>query len=500
MPTTQRSSSRMVHRRLEAIVVCSAIASLKLCAAEEPPVVNKPARQIEAAKAESPDERLPVGRTITGATAYEQRIQLALDRPFTHEFEDVPLAEVVKLIEATAKCNVIVDRSGLDGAGIEQDTKFWGKARGRSLRRELHELLNPHRIGFVVRNDCIWLTTEELATNYLSLRLYQVHDLLLEGSVEREGRTKFSELRELLLSLVTVGSWREHGGTLGEMFAIETPGVEAFVVSQNEESHEAIEQLLGKLRAARVEEVRRLQEPAAQAKQSLVEAVPARLPRGKVIYSQVAGDVEIRKALERPATFVFADATLADVVAEVRKQFGIGIELEISALTADGKGPDTKIAFRWRDGTLGNALRMLLEEHGLEFRVHEGTLVVTTKTDAETKEPTYIYQVQDLLMTNAISPRRPSDFASLFELIRTVVNPEVWREGGGNVGIHGFEAPGLQVLNITTTVATHREVERLFHLLREAYEPKLHELQLRRPVAPPTALPHPGTRGMGGGF
>lgn len=505
MQATQRSSTRMFQAPwLAALVVCGAIVAPKFSAAQEAAVVKSSTSHVDVAKNDVMDQHLAAGRTIALATDCEKRLQLALERPFTHDFDGVSLAAAIKLIEATVKCNVIVDRPALERAGIEPGAMLRGQARGRAMRRELHEVLATERLDFIVRNDCILITTEEQAENHLPLRLYQVHDLVMDPSDGQQRRSKFTALLEMIPMVVASASWRENGGTWGEIRPVEAPGVMALAISQNAKNHDAIEELLAQLRAGRLKEVERIQEHPERAKEQSkservpVGAAPSRLPRGKVIYSRAAGDAEVRKALERPATFDWVDAQLADVAAEIRKKFGIGVELDEPALTADGKGPDTKITFRWREGSLGNALRMLLDEHGLRFRPSDGVLLITTASNAPTHEPTYVYQVHDLLSSNMATPLGPTDFASLIEIVQGVVGPEQWREGGAYVGIHPFEAPGLQVLNITTADLTHDQVERFFEMIRDAYDPKVHELQLRRPkfVAPS----HPATRGMGGGF
>jgi len=477
-----------------ALVCCGAIVATKLSAAEEK----------GAASDAAVVDQLPVGRTISRATEYEQRIQLALDRPFTHEFDGVTLAEVVKLLEATVKCNVIVDRSALEGENIELETTLSGKASGGALRRELRDLLTLLNLDFVVRNDSLWITTQEKAENFLPLRLYQVHDLVMDPSEEQYDRTKYTALLELIPDLIAPGTWRDHSGSWGEIRSIEVPGVMALAIMQNAKNHEEIEKLLAQLRAARLKEVERIQEPPAlpveqsKPEKSPIIPVPSRLPRGKVIYSQAAGDAEVRKALARPATFDWVDVDLADVAAEIRKKHDIRVELDIAQLTADGKGPDTKISLRWQGGSLGNALRMLLAEQGLAFRLRDGVLLITTTSGASIEEPIYVYQVHDLLSSSLVESHRRADYNSLIELVRGVVTPEVWREGGGYVGIQPLEAPGLQVLTITTQESTHEEVEQLFEMIRDAYEPKVHELQLRRPKV--VVPKHPAVRGMGGGF
>lgn len=506
--------------RVAAILLITAMCLLAYGMAQEAPKAEPQAKELpKAAPAATAGERWPDGRTVTGATEHEKRIHAALAEPFSQEFLSVPLSEIVKLIEEKAKCAVVLDLPALTADGIGPEKKFNGRARGRSLRQELRSLLASERLVFVVRNDSIWISTRTAAELYTPIRLYQVHDLVIAPTDRHASKPAFENLIDLIRGSLAAESWRDHGGTQGEIRAIEAPGVVALAISQTAEVHESIEQLFSQLRAARLDGLRQIQEQAAPdagaesaatdrfaPESSLSLPAPSPTPRGKVIYPRGNTNANIRKALDQPAKFHFVSIRLDDVIVELEKQFGISAEYDVAALTADGKGPCTIVTFSWRDGTLRNGLHMMLDQQGLTFLIRDGVLVITTRTDSETQLSTHVYQVHDLLKHNRALIGQIADLESFTDIIRSLISPEYWRDS--SVALSKLEAPGLQIIATDGTEQIHREIEQFLSLIREAHEPKVYEAQRTRPVIvpppPPTPQPssfNPGSvQGLGGGF
>jgi hypothetical protein len=211
------------------------------------------------------------------------------------------------------------------------------------------------------------------------------------------------------------------------------------------------------------------------------------LPVGKMI-GLVPGDVRVVKALDEPAEFALVDTELGEFVKQINEKHKISVQLEIAALTADGKGTETILNKTTKGTTLRSALRLLLDEQGLTFLIRDETLIITSKTAAETFTPARIYQVHDL----ALLPNDPSlqpRFEALKGLIQATIAPESWRDNGGTQGeIHGYEGPGLAVLVVSQTDDVHEQIERLLAELRVAKLPALFEMQKKRPPPPPVPM------------
>lgn len=469
------------------------------------------------ADAEVPDiASWPAGRVITGASEQETRIRAALERPFTHTFDDATLEVVVRVLEKQLRCTVLLDRAALAADGLD-GSKISYRAPGRTLRIELRAMLEPRQMKAIVRDDSLTITAQIAAETHTLLRVYQVHDLVVGLDDVTVRRPQFERLMTLLMAHSGTENWNNYGGQ-GDIRSFQGPGVLALVVRQTEQAHANIEQLLAQVRAARLKELLQPVEsaPEADLEDSKTDCSqmgvgtpnveppsvppPPPYPRGKVIYPlQTATERSIYSVLQKPAQFDFKALRLdkfADLLAE---KYKVAVELDVPALIADGKGAKTELTFQWHDGALRSALRRLLDEQGLTFVVRDDALQLTTKTAAETIVVTHLYQVNDLFSHDMRRIGRSAYFDVFQEMISGLVAPETWREGNSShIDIFGFEAPGLQVLAIKQTQAVHGEIEQLFAMLRAAYEPKVYEAQRRRPViAPPEPRPQavPG-RGM----
>jgi hypothetical protein len=490
-----------------ALVVYLAAASTTLYA--QTPAETKPAQSAPLQDATSPRD-WPAGRSFPAPTEQERRIHTAFEQLFAAGFEELTIGEIAQRVEAKAGCTVIVRDWELSSGGIDPAAKLTGKAEGKALRKELRAFLRRHDLAAAVRDECLQITSIESAeVSFQTLRIYQVHDLVVAPNDPTAERPDFEQLIHRIRSFCAAESWRDNGGSIYEIRAVEAPGLLGLAIVQSEETHEQIEDLLAMLRSARLPELTERQQqiappPAAQPAASGSNTVavgmgsfasapvpPPRVPppppmaRGKVVYSELDANLRVYDVLRRPAKFDFAETNLGDVAKRLSKDFGFPIELDLPALTADGKGPETIITFRWTGGSLRSGLNMMLEPHGLTPLIANGRLLITTRTAAEVETPTRIYQVHDLFARDLSLVGQKPDFGELKSLVLTMIAPEAWRDGTGEPGdIQGFEAGGTQVLVIAIMEAVHNEVEAFLELLRDAKEPLVYAAQRRRGLAP----------------
>lgn len=202
------------------------------------------------------------------------------------------------------------------------------------------------------------------------------------------------------------------------------------------------------------------------------------LPEGRTISADSDLEKRIRTALDEPANLQYLDTHLSDIANDLSLRYKIPVHLDAVALTADGKGPDTTLSLSVREGSLRNALRLLLGTQALTFVVRNDTLLFTTKTAAEAMTSTRIYQVHDLVvMPNDPTATHP-DFDTLIDIVTRTIRPESWREAGGVQGdVNEFRGPGALALVVTQTDEAHEHIEALLKSLRAAREPKVQELQ-----------------------
>jgi len=235
---------------------------------------------------------------------------------------------------------------------------------------------------------------------------------------------------------------------------------------------------------------------AAAAKPSgntLPGPVPAaRFPTPKIYPEPTEAERRIAAALTKRVDFHGVEVQLVDVVARLGKTYDIPIQMDMSALTADGKGSEMLINKTVRGISLKNLLRLILDEQGLTAIVSNDVLLITTRLAAESRVIARVYQVHDLVvMPNDPTASQP-EFESLIELITATILPETWREAGGTQGeLKPFDGPGILALVITQTEDGHEQIERLLAALRAAQADPIRDVQRQRPVQakPPTVPP-----------
>lgn len=218
------------------------------------------------------------------------------------------------------------------------------------------------------------------------------------------------------------------------------------------------------------------EEGASKEKPASVPVVD--LPEGRTISADSEVEKRIRAALGEPAELQYIDTQLSDIAMDLSLRYKIPVQLDVTALTADGKGPDTTLSLSVREGSLRNALRNLLGAQALAFVVRNDSLLFTTKTAADAMTLTRIYQVHDLVVMPNDSTAAHPDFETLIDLMTTTILAESWRAAGGTAGeVKPFRGPGVLALVVTHNDAGHEQIESLLKTLRAAREPKVQELQ-----------------------
>jgi hypothetical protein len=190
---------------------------------------------------------------------------------------------------------------------------------------------------------------------------------------------------------------------------------------------------------------------------------------------------------------------LKDLFSLLQEKTGIQFLLKTKKLDEASVSPDTPITKSLKQVRLSTALDLLLNDLELTYIEKDGLILITTPEDAESNLEVRVYGCRDLLSivkdadaNPNSSPQRPAGILSEAqpsgtpqpgggnmspkpsppktkqELLLRVVTSNVasgsWAEGGGPGAI--TEYGGLIV--ITQTAEVHKQVERLFDMLREA--------------------------------
>jgi hypothetical protein len=147
-------------------------------------------------------------------------------------------------------------------------------------------------------------------------------------------------------------------------------------------------------------------------------AVRAAEPWPSTGLHESAAEKAIAAALCKPVRLEFVETPLEDVLAFLRDQSRIPIEIDKKALDNVGVGTDTPLTKNLKDVSLRSALRLLLEDLDLTFVVNHEVLLVTSREKADANFQVRIYSVAALL-------RDGSEIQELAAMLRQALDFEV---------------------------------------------------------------------------
>ena len=151
--------------------------------------------------------------------------------PFAYSGET--LEQFVEDLQSHLKVPVVIDRTALEEYGIGTDTPIKFKVEGIATRSALRLCLTELDLTYSIANEVILITTPEEAEAMLDTRVYDV----------AETRLTTEALLELITTTIRDSSWDAVGGP-GKI-AVATP--ETLVISQTQDVHERVVDLLAQL-------------------------------------------------------------------------------------------------------------------------------------------------------------------------------------------------------------------------------------------------------------
>jgi hypothetical protein len=386
-----------------------------------------------AADAGSKPSDPPFGRT----TVHE-----ALAATADFNFTDTPLSDVASFVAKHFKINVILDTKALTDAGVTPETPITARATGIPLRSALHLALSGKDLEAIENDDnLLKITTADVAKSRTSTQIYDVRNFADPVVEFSSGPTTWTRFAEIVTSTVAPSSWSSNGGA-GSVAFIDGN----MVVSQTDEIHEQIADLLRVLETAR---------------QRAAKSSDAEIP--VTIESPDSPESRIERALDSRQDFIFTDIRLGDVVQMLSKMLGVTVELDTRALTDAGITPDTPFSLKLKQVRAWDGLRELLSTKDLGFVIDHDVLLITTFDVGKAKNVTKFYPVQDLVGT--INPATGEiDYQTLVDTITGTVTPTSWDSNGGGGSIEPFQICKLLVVSQMQDV--HREIKGLLTRLR----------------------------------
>jgi hypothetical protein len=180
----------------------------------------------------------------------EERLVKALETRVSLAVQDVPLSDCCRTLSDAAGIPILIDRRALDDVGIASDTPVTLDLCDTELKTLLRVMLRPLDLTTVQRNGYLLITTPEEAQCKLSTRFYNVLDLVLlrQNASQNVITADFDSLLDLIQATVAPTTWAQVGGP-GCIDVFDAPCHVLLVVSQTDEVHGEVEQLLTKLHA-----------------------------------------------------------------------------------------------------------------------------------------------------------------------------------------------------------------------------------------------------------
>lgn len=385
---------------------------------------------------------------ITLNSEWESRIQAALDAEGEWKFEDVPLIDVCEQLQEKLGIDVALDRKSLLDFLIDSATPVTLSLGGISNRSFLRLMLSELELTYTVRYGALWITTPEEAEARLVTKVFPIGDLLVRDGSRGDATPDYDSLIQAITSAISPDSWDQVGGP-GAIEGI----YESLVVSQTLDVHRQVEQLLTTYRAV----------IAADSKKDSVQQTVFML-------GEQEASAAIRRALDKPVTAEFKDASLKDVVELISDKMAIPIVLDTRVFLDFGIDTSMPINGSFKETPLRFVLARILGELELTYIIRDEVLSITTPEESEAQLRVGLYPVRDLVQIAEASPLDAPganfDFDSLIRTIWSIVAPDSWDQVGGP----GAVEPLLPVpaLSISQTQDVLDEIAVLLTKLRGA--------------------------------
>ena len=191
--------------------------------------------------------------SLSGGPGVE-KIRKALESPTQLVFEETPLSDVIDFLKNFHGIEIQLDQNAMADVGMDADTPVTQNMRELTLKSALRRMLHELNLTYVIQNEVLLITTPEEAENQLETKVYPVADLVLPAGASTEmpeppeggaAYADFDSLIQLLTCTVNPDTWDDVGGP-GSIAPFEN-GL-SVVVSQTQEVHEEIEDLLKQMR------------------------------------------------------------------------------------------------------------------------------------------------------------------------------------------------------------------------------------------------------------
>lgn len=184
---------------------------------------------------------------------FERQVYVALDRIASIDHSSLTVEGLLSLVSQQTGIALAIDKPSLEAAGIAVDREIALSPGSMPVRAMLDIGLRQCELTWAIRDDRVLITTMAQAETLLTIRVYEVLDLV--RSEDQQGEfLDFDALTEVISSSVDPTTWEDVGGA-ASIKPFYNAG--SLVIRQTCDGHEQIAGLLDALRVARREVGRR---------------------------------------------------------------------------------------------------------------------------------------------------------------------------------------------------------------------------------------------------
>jgi hypothetical protein len=158
--------------------------------------------EIDAAVADAAARRMSID--LKSRRPAEQKILAELDNQTEVEFSEFPLAESLEFLSNLYGIQIILDANALEEAGVATDELITLNVEKVSLTSALNLMLEPKGLTYLVEDEVLKITTEEVELSKQELRVYPAGPLVKAG-MELETLKRLVEKLDEEASVEVVG-------------------------------------------------------------------------------------------------------------------------------------------------------------------------------------------------------------------------------------------------------------------------------------------------------
>jgi len=120
-------------------------------------------------------------QTSTVESAHLHIEAVVADERTEFQFSDTPLEEVLQFLGNLHNINVMLDATAFSDSGVARDYPVSMSAKGITLASGLNLLLQPLGLTYVVENEVLMITSQDVARSKRETRIYDVRRLMQAG-------------------------------------------------------------------------------------------------------------------------------------------------------------------------------------------------------------------------------------------------------------------------------------------------------------------------------